>query len=158
MTSPYIEDAFIGIQSNFVVYTSFENHTEVLGVVHSLARMAGKIIQENFHNRLKIVKGIGHGSLICSSDVFKAEGNFSVCESTTRKNKCSLMLILRFDLNLVITEKSVDEGKNLTPDASIQDLIYEWCGEVVFQTCTIQVSKISAHADRSLLLIHRNGI
>jgi hypothetical protein len=52
---------------------------------------------------LEIVKSEGHGLLEGFSNVFKAKSNFTVCDSTPRKNKCHLMLILGFDLNLIVS-------------------------------------------------------
>ena len=67
------------------------------------------------------------------------------------------MLVLRFNLDLIIPE-SIHEGEHLATRTLIQNLIYKWCGEVVLRIGTIQIAKISAYVDRSLLLIHRNGV
>ena len=68
------------------------------------------------------------------------------------------MLVLRFNLYLIIPEKAVHKGEHLATRTLIQNMIYKRCGEVVFRTGTIQITEISAYADRSLLLIHRNGV
>ena len=68
------------------------------------------------------------------------------------------MLILRLNLNLIISGKTVHKGKYLTSYTLIQNLIIKWCGEIILRTCTIYVTEMSAYADLSLLLIHRNGI
>ena len=68
------------------------------------------------------------------------------------------MLVLRFNFYLIISEKAIHEGENLATRTLIQDLINKWCGEIVFRIGMIQVTKISAYTDRSLLLINRNGI
>ena len=47
------------------------------------------------------------------------------------------MLALRFNLYLIISEKVVHEGKNLTTRTLIQNLINKWCGEIVLRTGTI---------------------
>jgi hypothetical protein len=52
---------------------------------------------------LKIMKHKGHGVLEGFSSAFNNEIFFLVCKGTPRKNKCHLMLILRFNLNLIIT-------------------------------------------------------
>ena len=44
------------------------------------------------------------------------------------------------DLDLVIAGKTVHEGNCFMSDACIDDLIDEWCGEVVFGTCRIEVA------------------
>ena len=68
------------------------------------------------------------------------------------------MLVLRFNLYLIISEKAIHEGEHLTTHTLIQNLINKWCGEVVLRTGTIQIAEISTYADRSLLLIHQNEI
>ena len=64
------------------------------------------------------------------------------------------MLVLRFNLYLFVSGKTVHKGKNLATRILIQNLINKWCGEIVLRTCTIQVTEISTYVDRSLLLIH----
>ena len=71
-------------------------------VIHSPMGVSNEIIEIIFDYMLDIVKHEGHISLEGCSDVFKAKRNFPVCESTARTNKCRLVLILRFNLNLVI--------------------------------------------------------
>ena len=68
------------------------------------------------------------------------------------------MLVLGFDLDLIIPEKSIHEGEHLATRTLIQNLIYKRCGEVILRIGTIQIAEISAYADLSLLLIHRNGV
>ena len=68
------------------------------------------------------------------------------------------MLVLRINLYLIISGKVVHEGKYLATHTLIQNMIYKRCGEVVLRTGTIQITEISAYVDRSLLLIHQNGV
>ena len=68
------------------------------------------------------------------------------------------MLVLRFNLYMIIPKKSIHKGKNLATHTLIQNMINKWCGEIVLRTGTIQIVEISAYADRSLLLIHWNGV
>jgi hypothetical protein len=75
----------------------------VCSVIRSLARVSTNIIKVNFDYVLKIMKSEGHGTLKGFSDVFKVERHFLICESTPRTNKCHLVLILKFNLNLVIS-------------------------------------------------------
>ena len=63
------------------------------------------------------------------------------------------MLVLRFNLYLIISGKSIHEGKNLATRTLIQNLINKSCGEIVFRTGMIQITEISTYADRFLLLI-----
>ena len=68
------------------------------------------------------------------------------------------MLVLRFSLYLIISEEAIHEGKNLATHTLIQNLINKWCGEIVLRIGMIQIMEISTYADRSLLLIHQNGV
>ena len=97
------KDALVRVQPDSIEMKSFKNKPKVVNVIHSLVRVSNKIIQVGFDYVFKIVKGESHGTLEGFSDVFKAERNFPVCKSTPRKNKCCLVLILGFDLNLIIS-------------------------------------------------------
>ena len=68
------------------------------------------------------------------------------------------MLVLRFNLYLIISEKAVHKEKNLATRALIQNMINKWHGEIFLRTCMNQIMEISTYADCSLLLIHRNGV
>ena len=68
------------------------------------------------------------------------------------------MLVLRFNLYLIISKKSVHKGKYLATRTLIQYLINKWCGEIVFKIGMIQITEISTYADRSLLLINWNQV
>ena len=100
----------------------------------------------------------GHRPLKRSSSVFKAERHFSIRKCSPRTNKCGLMQVLGFNLDLIISGKAVHKGEHLATRTLIQNLIYKWCGEVVLRTGTIQIMEISAYADRSLLLINQNEV
>ena len=62
------------------------------------------------------------------------------------------------DLNLVVSGKSVHEGKDLMSGAGINDLINEGCLEVVFGTHPIQIMEFYANVDGTLFFIHENRI
>ena len=62
------------------------------------------------------------------------------------------------DLDLVISKKTIHEGKGLMSGARIDDLIDEGCGEVVFGTCPIKVAKVCANTNGTLFFIHGNRI
>ena len=88
------------------------------------------MIQKHFNNHFKIVKDQGHGPLKRSFDVFKVEGNLSICKITPRTNKCGIVLILGLNLNLIISRKTVHKGKYLTSRTLIQHLVNKWCGKI----------------------------
>ena len=130
----------------------------MVGMTHSHARMSSKVIQKEFNNRFEIMEDEGHSPLKSGSDIFKVKRNLSICKGSPRKNKGSLMLVLRFNLYVIVSEKSVHKIKYLASCTLIQNLINKWCGKIILRTCMIQVMKISAYTDRSLFLIHQNGI
>ena len=62
------------------------------------------------------------------------------------------------DLDLVISRKTIHEGKYFMYGARIDDLIDEGCGEVVIGTCPIEIMKLYANANGTLFFIHGNKI
>ena len=72
--------------------------------------------------------------------------------------ECHLIMVFFPDLDLVIAEKSIHEGKGLMSSACIDDLINEGHWEVVFGTCPIEVVEVCANANGTLFFIHGNRI
>ena len=134
----------------------FKYQSQLIGMTHSHTRMSSKVIQKYFDNPFEIVEDQGHVPLKSSSGVLKAKRHFSICKSSPRTNKCSLMLVLGFNLYLIVSGKVVHKRKYLATSTFIQDLIYKWCGEIIFRIGTIQVMEFSAYTDCSLLLIRGN--
>jgi hypothetical protein len=100
-------------------------------MILSLVRVSSKIIKVSFDYVLKIMKHEIHGMLKGFSDIFMAERHIPVCKSSPRKNKCRLVLILRFNLNLIISLKSFHERKYFSSHTLIENLIDERCGGVL---------------------------
>ena len=63
----------------------------------------------------------GHSPLKSGSDIFKAERHLPICKGTPRTNKCSFMLVLGFDLDLIVSGKAVHKGKYLASLTLIQN-------------------------------------
>ena len=114
-------------------------------MIHFLARVSSNIIKVGFDYVLDIVKRESHGMLEGCSKIFKAERHFPVCKSTPRTYKCRLMLVLRFDLDLVIARKSIQKRKYFSSHTLIENLINERHGEVIFRTRLVQVSNIHTY-------------
>jgi hypothetical protein len=72
-------------------------------MIHTLVRVSSKIIKVGFNYVLDIMKSECHGALEGCFGVFKAKRHFPVCKITPRTYKCCLVLVLRFDLDLVIS-------------------------------------------------------
>ena len=68
------------------------------------------------------------------------------------------MLIFRMDSNLIVSGETVEEGENLITSTLIDNLVYKWCGVIIFRTCFIKVSEINANSNCSLFFIHGNKI
>ena len=68
------------------------------------------------------------------------------------------MLVLRFSLYLIVSEKATHKGKNLATHTLIENIINKWCGEIVLRIGMIQITEVSAYADHSLLLVQRNEV
>ena len=79
-------------------------------------------------------------------------------EYAPRGCECNLVMILFPDLNLVISKKSIHEGKDLMSSACFDDLIDEGCGEFVFGTHPIEVMEVYANMNGTLFFIHGNRI
>ena len=62
------------------------------------------------------------------------------------------------DLDLVISGKSIHEGKGFMSGACIDNLIDEGCWEVVFGTCPIEVVEVCANMNGTLFFVHGNRI
>ena len=76
------------------------------------------------------MKGKGHGPLKRSSKIFKVEGNISVCKHAPSTNKSSLVLVLKFNLDLIIAREPIHKEENFAPHTLIQDLVNKWCREI----------------------------
>ena len=99
-----------------------------------------------------------HGALEGVSIIFQAKGHDSICECASQGCECSLITIFFPDLDLVISEKFIHEGKVLMSGACIDDLIDKGCWEVVFGTWPIEITEVCVDADGTLFFIHRNEI
>ena len=78
-----------------------------------------------------------HGTLEGGSSILQTKGHYSIGECAPRGYECSLVTIFFPDLDLVISGKSIHEGKYLMYGACIDNMIDEGCWEVVFGTCPI---------------------
>ena len=94
-------------------------------VILALTRMSGKVIQVRLNDVVNIMKRIGHRPLKRSQNIFEAERELFVCESTPWIDKSCIFLIGRHNVNMVVTKKTIHKGKNFTPNKFINDLINE---------------------------------
>ena len=91
-----------------------------------------------------------HGAVEGGSIIFQAKGHDLIRECAPWGCECHLIMVFFLDLDLVISRKSVHEGKGLMSSACIDYLIDEGCREVVFGTCPIEIMELCAHANGTL--------
>ena len=65
--------------------------------------------------------------------IFQSKGNFLVREGTPRTYESCFMLVFWFNLDLIIYRETIHKRKDFTSRASINNLIYKWCGVVVLR-------------------------
>lgn len=104
------------------------------------------------------MKYIIHGMLKHFSNVFKTKGHLCVGESSPRVDKSCLGLVIWFDFNLVISRESIHEGKYLTSNTVVIDLVNEPCWVIFLWKNFVQIMEVSTHANGSMFLIYWNGI
>ena len=86
---------------------SLEYYFQMVWMTHSQTRMSSKIIQIHFDNYFEIMKIQGHSLLKGGSRIFNTERILLIFKRTPRKNKCSFMLIVGFDMNLIISRQTI---------------------------------------------------
>ena len=106
----------------------------------------------------EVAEAVYHGTLEGDSSFFHAKGHESIHECAPWGCECHIIMVFFLDIDLVIAKKSVHEGKGLMSGACIDDLIDEWCWEVVFGTHPIEVIEVCANTDGTLFFIHGNKI
>ena len=82
----------------------------------------------------EVVETVCHVMLEGGPNVLQNKGNYLIGECAPRGCECSLVTVFFSDLDLVISGKTVHEGKDLMSGACIDNLIDEGCWEVVFGT------------------------
>ena len=68
------------------------------------------------------------------------------------------MLISQENVNLIVTRKTVHEGKNLTLGTVINDLIDKGSRIIILRTGTIDVMVINTDPNGTMFLIYRNNV
>ena len=121
-------------------------------------RPCDDVVETNQHDVNEIVEAVCHGTLEGSSSIFEAKGHDSVCECASWGCERHLVTVFFLDLDLVVSEKTINEGKGFMFGTCIDDLVNERCGEVVFGTCTIKIAKVYANANGTLFFIHGTGL
>ena len=125
-------------------------------MVSPLLGVSDEIIKISFHNSSDIMESVRHSPLEGSSSIFEAEGHFPVGEGAPRADESCFLLIFGLDLDLVIVRESIHKGEDFISRTVINYLINERHGIIVFRTCLVQISKISANSNFVVLLVDCN--
>ena len=104
------------------------------------------------------MEAVFHGVLEGGSSIFEAKGHDSVGECAPWGCECRFATVFFPDLYLVVSRKTVHEGKGFMSSACINNLINERCGEIVFGTHPIEVMKFCTNTNGTLFFIHGNRI
>ena len=122
-----------------------------------LLQPCNEVVKTNQHYVNEVAEVVCHGMLEGGSSVFQAKGHDAIHKCTPQGCECRLIMVFFWDLDLVISKKSVHEGKGLMSIACINNLIDEGCWQVVFGTCPIEVMEVCANVNGTLFFIHGNG-
>ena len=117
-----------------------------------------EVVQIEKDNVNEVVEVKGHGSLKSGSIIFKSKRHDTLWKSAPGGGKGGFILILFVDMDFVLTQKTVHEGKYFMASTCIDDLVDKRSGEVVFGTSQIQITEVSTHTNGSLLFINGNMI
>ena len=121
-------------------------------------RPGNEVVKKNQHDVNEIVEAVHHGALEGGSSIFEAKGHESIGECAPWGCECCFVTVFFFYLDLVVTGKSIHQGEGLMSGACIDDLVDEWCGEVVLGTCPIEIMEFYANTNSTLFFIHGNRI
>ena len=91
------------IKPNIVVPATKKDLAEMLRMVLSLSRMGWQVVQIRLNDMANVMKRVGHRTLKSGSSVLQAERELFIRESTPRKDECGLVLILRCNIDLIIS-------------------------------------------------------
>ena len=132
-----IENTLGWVQVDSALVTSHEDLSQVIYVLCVVLQLRDEVVKTHQHEVSEIVEAVCHGMLEGGSSIFEAKGHESVCECAPWGCECRLIMVFFPDLDLVISRKTVHEGKGFMFGACIDDLINERCWEVFFGTCPI---------------------
>ena len=94
-------------------------------MVGPLLGVGSQIVKISFHKLSDIMESERHGPLEGSSSIFEVEGHFPVGEGAPREDESCFVLIVRLDLDLVVSKESIHKGEDLISKTVIHYLINE---------------------------------
>ena len=87
----------------------------------------------------KVMEAVCHGTLKSVSSICNSKWNESICQCAPRSGEGSLGLVFFLYLNLVILGKTIHERKDFMSGTDFNDIVNEWSGEIILETCQIQI-------------------
>lgn len=120
--------------------------------------MSQKIIQIHLNNVTDVMRSVGHFSLESGISIFQAERELFISKSTSSVDEDSFVWIHRQNIDLVVTRKSINKRKYLTPSIIVDKLVNEGSRIVIFRTCAIDVMIINTNPNSSLLFGHKENV
>jgi hypothetical protein len=99
-----------------------------------------------------------HGPLVCSSSVLQTEWHGDIVECAKGGNEGVGMLFSLLHGDLVIAQVCIQEGKKLTPDNRVYDLINSHEMERVLGACLIEPCVVGTHPLALVLLLNEHTI
>jgi hypothetical protein len=107
---------------------------------------------------LEVMKRKRHGPLKGCPIISKTKRHLSIHECTPWTNKCHFVMVFRFDLYFIISQKTIHERKGLATCTFINDLVDERCGEIIFGTGLAQIMEVGTYMNHDLFFIDRHGV
>jgi len=104
------------------------------------------------------MKGVRLCTLEGSTGVFETKRELLISKSAPWTDKSGLVLITGGNIDLVIPRETVHKGVHFTSVTLVNELIDEWCGEVIFRTGPIDVMIIDTNSNDTLFFIDRDYV
>src|SRR3954470_8386008 len=99
-----------------------------------------------------------HCPLIGSTGVLQSKGHNCVAEYPKRCPEGGVPLVIRVHFDLIVPEESIHEGHSLIAGGVVHHDIGDGQRELILRTCVVEVTKIDADTNRSILLRDRYDV
>jgi hypothetical protein len=99
-----------------------------------------------------------HGLLKSGSIFLQAKRHHLIRNYTPWIDKKKIMLVLRLNLYLIVSQKTIHEREDLTICAFIENMVNEWGREIILWIGLVQIMKFCTYMNRSLVFVDQNSI
>jgi hypothetical protein len=107
---------------------------------------------------LEVMESEIQGPLKGHTSIFETKGHLTIHECTPWTNEHRFVLVLRFDLYLIISQKTVHEREGLATKTFINYLVDEWFGKIIFLIGLVQMMEVYSYMNCDLFLIDHHKI